>query len=63
MQTTRLFFYGVESQQRGSLYIHVLTWIQGFPKYGKNDDTENYVDRGATCSADVQNDFKNILDF
>ena len=59
------FFYRVEFQQRGSPHIHMLAWIQGSPKYGENDDTEvlEYVDRVASCSADVPDDLKEILNF
>ena len=59
------YFYRVEFQQRGSPHIHMLAWIQGSPKYGENEDTEvlEYVDRVATCSADVPDDFKDIVNF
>ena len=57
------FFYRVEFQQRGSPHIHMLAWIQESPKYGENDDTEvlEYVDRVASCNADVPDDLKEIL--
>ena len=59
------FFYRVEFQQRGSPHIHMLAWMQGAPKYGENEDTEvlEYVDRVATCSSDVPDDLKEILNF
>ena len=59
------FFYRVEFQQRGSPHIHMLAWIQGSPKYGENDDTEvlEYIDRVATCNANVPDDLREILNF
>ena len=43
----------------------MLAWIRGSPKYAENDDTEvlEYVDRVASCSADVPNEFQESLDF
>ena len=59
------FFYRVEFQQRGSPHIHMLAWIEGSPKYSENDDEEvvEYVDRVASCGADVSDELKGILDF
>ena len=59
------FFYRVEFQQRGSPHIHMLAWIQGAPKYNEDQVSEvlEYVDRVATCSADVPDDLNDILNF
>ena len=59
------FFYRVEFQQRGSPHIHMLAWIEGSPKYSENEDEEvvEYVDRVASCCADVSDELKEILDF
>ena len=59
------YFYRVEFQQRGSPHIHMLAWIEGSPKYGENEDTEvlDYVDKVATCSAEVLDHLNECLDF
>ena len=58
------FFYRVEFQQRGSPHIHMLAWIQDAPKYADNDEAEvlEYIDRVASCSANVRIELKDDLD-
>ena len=59
------FFYRVDFQQRGSLHIHMLAWIQEAPKYGENDETEviEYIDSVASCSVDVPEDLQKVVEF
>ena len=59
------FFYRIEFHQRGSPHIHMLAWIEGSPRYTENENEEvvEYVDRVASCCADVSDELKEILDF
>ena len=43
----------------------MLAWISDSPKYGENDDKEvlEYIDKIASCSADVPHELKECLDF
>lgn len=45
------YFYRVEFQQRGSPHIHMLVWIEGAPKFGKNSNEEiaEFVHQHSTC--------------
>lgn len=45
------YFYRVEFQQRGSPHIHMLVWIEGAPKFGKNSNEEiaDFVHQHSTC--------------
>ena len=58
------FFYRAEFQQRGSPHIHMLAWIQDAPKFADNDEAEilEYIDRVASCSANVRVELKGDLD-
>ena len=46
------WYYRVEFQQRGSPHIHMLTWIEGAPKFGENSDEDvcRFVDNTISCS-------------
>ncbi|XP_078345269.1 uncharacterized protein LOC144630776 [Oculina patagonica] len=46
------WFYRVEFQQRGSPHIHMLLWIEGAPKFGKDSDEKvcYFVDKIISCS-------------
>ena len=43
----------------------MLAWISDSPKYGENDDKEvlEYIDKIASCSANVSHELKECLDF
>ncbi|XP_078795965.1 uncharacterized protein LOC144988822 isoform X2 [Oryzias latipes] len=45
------FFYRIEFQQRGSPHVHVLFWIEGAPRIGKESEEEvaAFIDRYVTC--------------
>ena len=45
------WFYRVEYQQRGSLHIHMLIWLEDAPVYGCNDDNDltTFIDKIITC--------------
>ena len=59
------YFYRVEFQQRGSLYIHMLVWINDSQTYSENDDEDvfDYIDRVSSCSADVPLESMEFLTF
>ena len=59
------YFFRVEFQQRGSPHIHMLAWIENAPKYGENeeDDVLKYIDKVASCSADLTGELQNVLEF
>ena len=47
------WYYRVEFQQRGSPpHIHMLTWIEGAPKFGENSDEDvcRFIDNTISCS-------------
>ncbi|XP_078795313.1 uncharacterized protein LOC144988623 isoform X2 [Oryzias latipes] len=45
------FFYRIEFQQRGSPHVHVLFWIEGAPRIGKESEEEvaAFIDKYVTC--------------
>ncbi|MES9882338.1 MAG: AAA family ATPase [Sedimenticola sp.] len=48
------YFYRVEYQHRGSPHIHMLTWVDGAPRYGEDSDEDviAYIDKVVSCSVD-----------
>ena len=48
------YFYRVEFQQRGSLHIHMLVWIEKAPNLERSSrqEIEQFVDNYLTCSTD-----------
>ena len=53
------YFYRVEFQQRGSPHTHCLFWIEGAPKFGKDEESKivEFVDKYITCEIpDKEND-------
>ena len=49
------WFYRVEHQQRGSLHIHMLIWLEGAPVFGvdKDEDMTSFIDQIITCQKPV----------
>ncbi|XP_078794817.1 uncharacterized protein LOC101164028 isoform X2 [Oryzias latipes] len=57
------FFYRIEFQQRGSPHVHVLFWIEGAPRIGKESEEEvaAFIDRYVTCEIPQDEVLKEIV--
>ncbi|XP_078790066.1 uncharacterized protein LOC105353590 isoform X2 [Oryzias latipes] len=57
------FFYRIEFQQRGSPHVHVLFWIEGAPRIGKESEEEvaAFIDRYVTCEIPDDDVLKEIV--
>lgn len=50
------YFYRVEFQQRGSLHVHMLIWVENAPIFEVDsvEDITTFIDRHTTCAKNEQ---------